>query len=104
MLETFHVREVEITYKCCPTPYVEIHYELVLARIGNFYVFSIWVPCGLLSILELTVFLMHPNSGEKVSLSVTNVLAFILFQQIVIESMPRSGDDSPIIGMCKSDS
>ncbi|XP_071833096.1 neuronal acetylcholine receptor subunit alpha-7-like [Apostichopus japonicus] len=97
MLETFHVREVEITYKCCPTPYVEIHYELVLARIGNFYVFSIWVPCGLLSILELTVFLMHPNSGEKVSLSVTNVLAFILFQQIVIESMPRSGDDSPII-------
>ncbi|KAJ8045821.1 Neuronal acetylcholine receptor subunit alpha-10 [Holothuria leucospilota] len=96
-LESFSVQEVEILYKCCPHPYVEIHYEFILARIGNFYIFSIWIPCGLLSVLELTVFLVHPNSGEKVSLSVTNVLAFILFQQIVVESMPRSGEDSPII-------
>ncbi|KAJ8031943.1 Acetylcholine receptor subunit alpha [Holothuria leucospilota] len=97
-LKDVAVEEVETLYTCCPFPYVEVHYQIILARIGSFYIFSIWIPCGLLSILELTVFLMHPNSGEKVTLSVNNVLAFILFQQIVVESMPRSGDDSPIIG------
>lgn len=97
-LKDVFVKEVDRIYACCPAPYVEVHYEVVLARIETFYIFSIWIPCALLSVLELTVFLMHPNSGEKVSLSVNNVLAFILFQQIIIESMPSSGDDSPIIG------
>ncbi|PIK46014.1 putative neuronal acetylcholine receptor subunit alpha-10-like [Apostichopus japonicus] len=58
---------------------------------------SICLPCGLLSMLNIAVFIMHPNSGEKVTLSVNNVLAFVLFQQLVLESMPRSGIDTPII-------
>ncbi|KAJ8031934.1 Neuronal acetylcholine receptor subunit alpha-7 [Holothuria leucospilota] len=91
------VQQVDVYYLCCPIPYVEIHYEFILRRIGKFYVYSIWIPSGLLSLLLIAVFAMHPNSGEKVSLSVSTVLAFILFQQIVVESMPRSGDDSPII-------
>lgn len=97
-LDTFLVQEEEVLYTCCPNPYVEVHYAFFMKRIGNFYIYSMWIPSGLLSSMIIAVFIMHPNSGEKVSLSVSNVLAFVLFQQIVVGSMPRSGDDSPIIG------
>ncbi|XP_071833098.1 neuronal acetylcholine receptor subunit alpha-7-like isoform X2 [Apostichopus japonicus] len=96
-LDVSTVEVKETLYLCCEAPYVEIIYTFSLTRIGNFYLYSICLPCGLLSMLNIAVFVMHPNSGEKVTLSVNNVLAFVLFQQLVLESMPRSGIDTPII-------
>ncbi|KAJ8045826.1 Neuronal acetylcholine receptor subunit alpha-10 [Holothuria leucospilota] len=91
------VEEVRYLYVCCPNPFVEVRFTLELQRIGNFYIYSLGLPSALLSLLLLAVFLMHPNSGEKVSLSVNNVLAFVLFQQMVVANLPMSGEDAPIV-------
>ena len=48
--------------------------------------------------MSLLVFYLPPDCGEKLTLSITNLLALVVFQQIIAENMPPSGDDSPIIG------
>ncbi|XP_072014930.1 acetylcholine receptor subunit beta-like [Amphiura filiformis] len=58
------------------------------------------LPCLLLSILSLLVFYLPPDCGEKLTLSITNLLALVVFQQIIAENMPPSSDDSPLIGTC----
>ena len=44
------------------------------------------------------VFFLPPECGEKLTLSITNLLAMVVFQQLIAETMPPTGDDSPIIG------
>ncbi|XP_030851108.1 acetylcholine receptor subunit beta-like [Strongylocentrotus purpuratus] len=40
---------------------------------------------------------LHPASGEKVTLAVSNLLALILFQQLVADRLPPSGETTSII-------
>ncbi|XP_072021495.1 uncharacterized protein [Amphiura filiformis] len=86
------------TFACCPEPYTEIHYRLVFKRHATFYIFYMVLPCVFLSILSLLVFYLPPDCGEKLTLSITNLLALVVFQQIIAENMPPSSDDSPVIG------
>ncbi len=77
--------------------YPELQYTLVLSRRPLFHVITIILPCGLLSLLNLLVFMLPTESGEKVSLGITNVLALVVFLQLIGESMPPSSDKMPII-------
>ncbi len=87
-----------IKYECCPHPYIFILYKLTIRRASTFYYSNIIVPCLLLSILQLLVFWLPPDSGEKISLGMSNLLALILFQQLIAESVPPLGDETPLIG------
>lgn len=89
-----------IYFKCCPHPYSLVKYSLTLRRQSSFYVVNIIIPCVLLSVLTLLVFYLPPDSGEKISLGMTNLLALILFQQLIAESMPPRGDEAPVLGRC----
>ncbi|XP_072014940.1 neuronal acetylcholine receptor subunit alpha-10-like [Amphiura filiformis] len=97
-LVAFRSRRVVTKYICCPEPYPEIHYRLVFKRQAAFYIYYMVLPCLLLSILSLLVFYLPPDCGEKLTLSITNLLALVVFQQIIAENMPPSSDDSPLIG------
>ena len=101
-LEHVHVERVVHFWNCCPEPYPEIHYTLLLRRRPIFYVVNIILPCIFISALSLLVFILPAECGEKVSLSITNLLALVVFQQLIAETMPPSGDDPPIIGKCQS--
>ncbi len=81
--------------------YSEIVLTLVLRRQSTFYVLTIIVPCFLLTIINLMVFILPTESGEKVSLGITNVLALVLFQQLIGEIMPPTSNKSPLIGKCQ---
>ncbi|XP_072021478.1 CHRNA7-FAM7A fusion protein-like [Amphiura filiformis] len=83
---------------CCPEPYPEIHYRLIFKRHAAFYINYMVLPCLFLSALSLLVFYLPPDCGEKLTLSITNLLALVVFQQIIAENMPPSSDDSPLIG------
>ncbi|XP_022105176.1 neuronal acetylcholine receptor subunit alpha-10-like [Acanthaster planci] len=85
-------------YACCPAPYPEVSYYLHLRRRPLFHVLNILVPCVLLSVLNLMVFSLPPESGEKIQLGMTNLLALVLFQQLISESLPPTSDKSPVIG------
>ncbi|XP_072016372.1 neuronal acetylcholine receptor subunit alpha-7-like [Amphiura filiformis] len=76
--------------------YSEVVYTIRLRRRPLFHVLSFIVPCGLLSLLNLLVFILPTESGEKVSLGITNLLALIVFQQLITDSLPPSY--MPILG------
>ena len=85
-------------YACCPEPYPEISYTLILRRRSSFYVSYLIIPCVFLSALSLLVFYLPAECGEKLTLSITNLLALVVFQQLIAEAMPPSGEDPPFIG------
>ncbi|KAM7419220.1 hypothetical protein PAMA_016369 [Pampus argenteus] len=90
------VRNV-MMYGCCPDPYTEITYTLLLKRRSSFYIFNLLLPCFLISFLAPLGFYLPADSGEKVSLGVTVLLALTVFQLLVAESMPPA-ESMPYIG------
>ena len=91
-------KRIVYTYLCCPEPYPNIVYRLVFSRYSEFYIYYMVLPCLFLSVLSLLVFYLPPDCGEKLTLSITNLLALVVFQQIIAENMPPSADDSPVVG------
>ena len=47
--------------------------------------------------ISLTVFWLPPDSGEKVSLGITALLSFSVFQLIIMENTPRTSDYTPVM-------
>ncbi|XP_028823534.1 neuronal acetylcholine receptor subunit alpha-10 isoform X1 [Denticeps clupeoides] len=86
-----------ILYGCCSDPYPDITYTLHLKRRASFYIFNLLIPCMLISFLAPLSFYLPAESGEKVSLGVTVLLALTVFQLLVAESMPPS-ENVPLIG------
>ncbi|XP_022083141.1 neuronal acetylcholine receptor subunit alpha-10-like [Acanthaster planci] len=89
----------KVKYVCCEHPYTQVIYELTFQRASLAYIFSILIPSILLAMLTLMVFCVPPASGEKISLGMTNLLAFVLFQQLIAGNMPPIGDETPILTM-----
>ncbi|XP_068124214.1 neuronal acetylcholine receptor subunit alpha-9 [Hyperolius riggenbachi] len=86
-----------ITYGCCSEPYPDITFTLILKRRSSFYIFNLLIPCLMISFLAPLGFYLPADSGEKVSLGVTVLLALTVFQLMVAESMPPS-ESVPLIG------
>ena len=72
--------------------------ELKLKRKPRFYLINIVAPCLLMSILDLLVFYLPPNSGEKVSLGITVLLAYSVFLLLIAENVPKTSECVPLIG------
>lgn len=86
-----------ILYGCCSDPYPDITFTLHLKRRASFYIFNLLLPCMMISFLAPLGFYLPADSGEKVSLGVTVLLALTVFQLLVAESMPPS-ESVPLIG------
>ncbi|XP_061595244.1 neuronal acetylcholine receptor subunit alpha-9-I [Cololabis saira] len=86
-----------IQYGCCSDPYPDITFTLHLKRRASFYIFNLLIPCMMISFLAPLGFYLPADSGEKVSLGVTVLLALTVFQLLVAESMPPS-ESVPLIG------
>ncbi|XP_034406508.1 neuronal acetylcholine receptor subunit alpha-9 [Cyclopterus lumpus] len=86
-----------ILYGCCSDPYPDITFSLHLKRRASFYIFNLLIPCMMISFLAPLGFYLPADSGEKVSLGVTVLLALTVFQLLVAESMPPS-ESVPLIG------
>uniref|UniRef100_A0A3B3YXR7 Cholinergic receptor, nicotinic, alpha 10a n=1 Tax=Poecilia mexicana TaxID=48701 RepID=A0A3B3YXR7_9TELE len=86
-----------VQYGCCADPYPDVTYTLKLKRRASFYVFNLLIPCVMISFLAPLGFYLPADSGEKVSLGVTVLLALTVFQLLVAEIMPPS-ENVPLIG------
>ncbi|KAJ8304826.1 hypothetical protein KUTeg_018409 [Tegillarca granosa] len=78
--------------------YPTITYYLNLKRKPLFYVMNMLFPCLLITFVATFGFMLPPDSGEKVNLSITVLLSLAVFQLIVLETIPASGDSAPYIG------
>ena len=85
-------------YSCCSEPYVDITYTIVLRRKPMFFTYNLVFPCVLLMAIGTLVFLLPPESGEKVSLSVTVLLAMTVYQLLIAETIPATSEVIPLIG------
>ena len=80
-----------IKKKCCSL--IEVH----IRRRILYYLFNIIFPCIWLSILSLLGFWLPPDSGEKITLGITVLLAFSVFMLLIAESMPATSEMVPLI-------
>ncbi len=86
-------------YSCCSEPYVDVTYEVIIKRKPMFFTYNLVFPCMLLMIIGILVFCLPPESGEKVSLGVTVLLAMTVYQLLIAETIPPNSDVVPLIGM-----
>ena len=63
-----------------------------------YYMYNIVFPCMMMSTLTVLVFCMPPDSGEKIALGVTVILAFSVFMLAIAERMPETSESIPLIG------
>ncbi|XP_002741012.1 neuronal acetylcholine receptor subunit alpha-6-like [Saccoglossus kowalevskii] len=91
-------RNYTMKYDCCNEIYSNIKYVVIIRRRSAFYVVNLIIPCMIMSFLTLMVFYLPPDSGEKVSLSISILLALSVFQLLVADIMPPSSIAMPLIG------
>ena len=87
-----------IIYPCCIEPFPDVTFIIHIRRRTLYYMYNVIIPCVMLSTLTLTGFWMRPDSGEKVTLGLTVLLAFSVFMLLVAESMPATSSFVPLIG------
>lgn len=88
-----------ITYPCCVEPFPDVTFIIHIRRRTLYYLYNVIIPCVMLSTLTLTGFWMRPDSGEKVTLGLTVLLAFSVFMLLIAESMPATSSFVPLIGI-----
>ncbi|KOB78670.1 Nicotinic acetylcholine receptor subunit alpha 6 isoform 4 [Operophtera brumata] len=88
-----------ITYACCPEPYVDVTFTIMIRRRTLYYFFNLIVPCVLISSMALLGFTLPPDSGEKLTLGVTILLSLTVFLNLVAETLPQVSDAIPLLGV-----
>ena len=78
--------------------YTEIDYYIHMKRKPMYHLFNIVIPCVMIMFCGMLVFLLPPDSGEKMSLAVTVLLTATVFQLIVADIMPPLSDQIPVLG------
>ena len=78
--------------------YAFVDFFIKLERRPIFYVMTLLIPCIVLSLLTVVVFLVPPEAGEKISLSISVLLSFIMFLMILADNIPRTSNRMPILG------
>ena len=68
--------------------------NLTVARKPTFVIIIVIIPIMMLSLMSIMVFLLPPESGERMSYSITLLLALMVFLTIVSDNIPKTS--SPI--------
>uniref|UniRef100_A0AC34QZ84 Acetylcholine receptor subunit alpha-type unc-38 n=1 Tax=Panagrolaimus sp. JU765 TaxID=591449 RepID=A0AC34QZ84_9BILA len=85
---------------CCPESgaYVDIMYFLVLRRKPLFYTVNLVFPCVGISFLTILVFYLPADSGEKIALCISILVALTWFFLLLMDLIPATSITLPLIG------
>ncbi|EDO41763.1 predicted protein, partial [Nematostella vectensis] len=86
-------------YGCCESEFPEVTYVLELHRRTLFYTMNFILPCVLIAVLALLVFLLPPESGERMSFGVTVLLSFTILILMLQAKLPVSSKVTPRIAV-----
>lgn len=87
-----------IYYNCCPEPFVDITFYVIMKRKPRFYIINILIPYFMITAVSVFGFVLPCESGEKVGLAITVMLSLAVFQSLVADSLPPSSDHIPLLG------
>lgn len=85
-----------LAYQCCPHAFVDVSAVIKIRRESLDYILKMIIPCSLISSMIFLGFVLPPESGERIGLSITVLLALTVFQQLSSELMPSYG--FPLLG------
>ena len=85
-------------YACCKEPYPDVTFTIHMRRGSLFYIVNLIAPCLLIFFISFLGFFLPVESGEKVNLETTILLALVVFLLMVGETMPPTPDSIPILG------
>ncbi|XP_053406202.1 neuronal acetylcholine receptor subunit alpha-2-like isoform X1 [Mercenaria mercenaria] len=88
-----------VTYACCIEFFPDVTFSIIMRRRTLYYLFNIIFPCLWLTVLSLLGFWLPPDSGEKITLGITVLLAFSVFMLLIAENMPATSEFVPLIGI-----
>ena len=91
-------KRTEQYYSCCDTPYIDITFNITMRRKTLFYTVNLIIPCVIISGLSVVVFYLPPDSGEKISLSISIVLSLGVFFLLLAEIIPPTSLAIPLLG------
>jgi nicotinic acetylcholine receptor len=86
-----------VYYGCCPEPFPDVTFFVKIQRRTLYYMYNVIFPCIMMSALTLLVFCLPPDSGEKIALGITVLLAFSVFMLAVAENLPETSEFVPLI-------
>ncbi|XP_074660971.1 neuronal acetylcholine receptor subunit alpha-9-like [Tubulanus polymorphus] len=98
-VEKISVRRNISFYACCDEPYPDIKFTIHMRRRSLFYIINLICPCLLIYLISFLGFFLPVESGEKVNLEITVLLALVVFLLMVGETMPPTPDTIPVVGM-----
>lgn len=84
---------------CCPFNFSEVVYTLKMERKYLYYMFYVFIPSVLLTILALSSFLIHVESGERIGFVTTILLAMTVFLLVIPSFLPVTSDGLPVLGV-----
>ncbi|KAL2094911.1 hypothetical protein ACEWY4_009630 [Coilia grayii] len=79
--------------------YQEIYFNLIIQRKPLFYIINIILPCSLISSLVLLAFFLPAQAGgQKLTVSISVLLAQTVFLFLIAQKIPETSLSVPLIG------
>ncbi|XP_019358650.1 PREDICTED: acetylcholine receptor subunit delta [Gavialis gangeticus] len=78
--------------------YQDITFYLIIKRKPLFYIINIVMPCVLIAFLAILVFYLPADSGEKMTLVISVLLAQSVFLLLISQRLPATSLAVPLIG------
>jgi nicotinic acetylcholine receptor len=87
-----------VYYACCVEPFPDVTFIIHIRRRIIYYIYNVIFPCVMMSTLTLLVFCLPPDSGEKITMGITVLLAFSVFLLRMGEDLPETSEFIPLLG------
>ena len=85
-------------YPCCEEPYPFLLFNVTIRRKTLFYTINLILPIIAISTVTVLVFYLPSNSGEKITLSISILLALTVFFLLLSDITPPTSIVIPLIG------
>ncbi|XP_060570420.1 acetylcholine receptor subunit beta-like [Ruditapes philippinarum] len=76
---------------------MEISFTVHLSRKAAYVVVNLLMPTVVLSLMNAWVFILVPESGERIGYTITTLLAIAVYMTIVSDTLPKTSEPVPLI-------
>ncbi|ELU14382.1 hypothetical protein CAPTEDRAFT_204309 [Capitella teleta] len=88
-----------VYYACCAEPFPDVTFTIHIRRRTVYYLYNVIFPCVMMSTLTVLVFCLPPDSGEKITMGITVLLAFSVFLLRMGEDLPETSEFIPLLSI-----